>query len=97
MPGQVNTYRTTFTMTQELLERLQSPSGGGLPYQSNNNPSPKIELILDDVEQKIPSHIGFLQRRRNLEIFVNGVRQNAPQPLLGRINTMLAWISRRIC
>ena len=53
MPGQVNTYRTTFTMTQELLERLQSPSGGGLPYQSNNNPSPKIELILDDVEQKI--------------------------------------------
>lgn len=80
MPGQVNTYRTTFTMTQELLERLQSPNGGGLPYQSNNNPSPKIELILDDVEQKIPSHIGFLQRRRNLEIFVNGVRQNALQP-----------------
>ncbi|WP_373456936.1 glycosyl hydrolase [Paenibacillus sp. MDMC362] len=80
MPGQVNTYRTSFTMTQELIERLQSPSGGGLPDQSNNNPSPKIELILDDVEQKIPSHIGFLQRRRNLEIFVNGVRQNALQP-----------------
>ncbi|WP_256720598.1 MULTISPECIES: hypothetical protein [Paenibacillus] len=37
-------------------------------------------LILDDVEQNIPSHIGFLQRRRNLEIFVNGVRQNALQP-----------------
>lgn len=80
MPGQVNTYRTTFTMTQELIERLQSPSDGGLPDQSNINPSPKIELILDDVEQKIPSHIGFLQRRRNLEIFVNGVRQNALQP-----------------
>ncbi|MBX4148708.1 beta-galactosidase [Paenibacillus lautus] len=80
MPGQVNTYRTTFTMTQELIERLQSPSGRGLPDQSNNNPSPKIELILDDVEQKIPSHIGFLQRRRNLEIFVNGVRQNALHP-----------------
>ncbi|MFG1732537.1 glycosyl hydrolase [Paenibacillus sp. 843] len=80
MPGQVNTYRTTFTMTQELIERLQSPSDRGLPDQSNINPSPKIELILDDVEQKIPSHIGFLQRRRNLEIFVNGVRQNALQP-----------------
>lgn len=80
MPGQVNTYRTTFTMTQELIERLQSPSGKGLPDQSNINPSPKIELILDDVEQNIPSHIGFLQRRRNLEIFVNGVRQNALQP-----------------
>lgn len=80
MPGQVNTYRTTFTMTQELIERLQSPSSRGLPDQSNNNPSPKIEFILDDVEQKIPSHIGFLQRRRNLEIFVNGVRQNALQP-----------------
>lgn len=26
MPGQVNTYRTTFTLTQELMERLQSPS-----------------------------------------------------------------------
>ncbi|MCT1403142.1 beta-galactosidase [Paenibacillus sp. p3-SID867] len=80
MPGQVNTYRTTFTMTQKLIDRLQSPSSSGLPDQSNINPSPKIEFILDDVEQKIPSHIGFLQRRRNLEIFVNGVRQNALQP-----------------
>ncbi|WP_127595386.1 glycosyl hydrolase [Paenibacillus lautus] len=80
MPGQVNTYRTTFTMTQELIERLQSPSRRVHSDPSDDDESRKMLLVLDDVEQKIPSHIGFLQRRRNLEIFVNGVRQNALQP-----------------
>ncbi|WP_339293422.1 glycosyl hydrolase [Paenibacillus sp. FSL W8-0187] len=80
MPGQVNTYRTTFTLTQELMERLQSPSYRVHSNPSHDDESHKMLLILDDVEQNIPSHIGFLQRRRNLEIFVNGVRQNALQP-----------------
>ncbi|OME90798.1 MULTISPECIES: glycosylhydrolase-like jelly roll fold domain-containing protein [Paenibacillus] len=77
MPGQVNTYRTTFRMTQELIEIVQSQSDSGHSDASGKEQSAKIELILDDVEQKIPSHIGFLSRRRNLEIFVNGIRQEA--------------------
>ncbi|MHA6480923.1 glycosylhydrolase-like jelly roll fold domain-containing protein [Paenibacillus sp. strain BS8-2] len=31
-----------------------------------------IRLVIDDLDQNIPSHIGFLSRRRNVEIFVNG-------------------------
>ncbi|WP_413375019.1 glycosyl hydrolase [Paenibacillus taichungensis] len=80
MPGQVNTYRTTFMMTQELIEIVQSQSDSGHSDESGKEQSAKIELILDDVEQKIPSHIGFLSRRRNLEIFVNGIRQEALKP-----------------
>lgn len=30
------------------------------------------KLVLDDVEQNIPSHVGFLSRTRNMEVFVNG-------------------------
>ncbi|MFB4324478.1 glycosyl hydrolase [Priestia sp. BR_2] len=77
MPGQVNTYRTTFTVTQALIEQLHSPNGGDHSHPPDVHPLARLELILDDVEQKIPAHIGFLQRRRNVEIFVNGVRQNA--------------------
>ncbi|MEI6502058.1 MAG: hypothetical protein WCP21_13655, partial [Armatimonadota bacterium] len=36
----------------------------------------KVRLVLDDVEQWIPSHVGFLSGLRSLEIFVNG--QQAP-------------------
>lgn len=80
MPGQVNTYRTTFTMTQELIGLVQSASRSGPSNKSGSDRPTEIELVLDDVEQNIPSHIGFLQRRRNLEIFVNGVRQDALRP-----------------
>lgn len=51
IPGQVNSYRTTF----EVAEK---------PRQ--------LRLVLDDVQQSIPSHVGFLSRRRNVEIYVNG-------------------------
>jgi len=36
-----------------------------------------LKLVLDDVEQNIPSHVGFLSRRRNMEVYVNG-KQAAP-------------------
>jgi hypothetical protein len=36
----------------------------------------KVRLVLDDIEQWIPSHVGFLGGIRSLEIFVNG--QQAP-------------------
>ncbi|OPA73379.1 beta-galactosidase [Paenibacillus selenitireducens] len=77
MPGQTNTYRTTFTMTQELLEYLQAQARTAALGAAHQG---RIELVLDDVEQHIPSHIGFLQRRRNIEIFVNGTRQEALSP-----------------
>ncbi|GAE09177.1 glycosylhydrolase-like jelly roll fold domain-containing protein [Paenibacillus sp. JCM 10914] len=80
MPGQVNTYRTVFNVSSALMERLQSKRGISYPEGSLKDRFAKVELILDDVQQRIPSHIGFLQRRRNLEIFVNGVRQNSLQP-----------------
>ncbi|PAD75247.1 glycosyl hydrolase [Paenibacillus campinasensis] len=77
MPGQVNTYHTTFHMTKELIEWLnaRSEAPGRSPSRHRG-----VELVLDDVHQNVPSHIGFLQRRRNLEIFVNGVRQPALGP-----------------
>ncbi|OOC61488.1 glycosyl hydrolase [Paenibacillus ihbetae] len=86
MPGQVNTYRTIFTVSAELIDWLREARGpNAQPSQtmldSARSPTqPSIELILDDVEQRIPSHIGFLQRRRNIEIFVNGARQESLRP-----------------
>ncbi|WP_211746117.1 glycosyl hydrolase [Paenibacillus sp. Marseille-Q4541] len=77
MPGQVNTYRTKFIITEALKHQLYSSKDTGDSVQGDLG---KIELILDEVEQKIPAHIGFLQRRRNIEIFVNGVRQQALLP-----------------
>ncbi|RPK31384.1 glycosyl hydrolase [Paenibacillus xylanexedens] len=77
MPGQVNTYRTTFGITPKLIERLQSRCGSDRSGKAGEESWGRMELLLDDVDQNIPSHIGFLQRRRNLEIFVNGVRQEA--------------------
>lgn len=78
MPGQVNTYRTTFVVEEVLLEQLHSMRD--VSHSDRGNHQYKVELILDDIEQKIPAHIGFLQRRRNFEIFVNGVRQKALLP-----------------
>lgn len=54
--------------------------GVGIPGQVNTYRTrfqvaelPKsLRLILDDLEQTIPSHVGFLSRRRNLEILLNG-------------------------
>ena len=39
-----------------------------------------IRLVLDDVEQNIPSHVGFLSRRRNVEIYVNDKQAPALEP-----------------
>ncbi|WP_258530747.1 glycosyl hydrolase [Paenibacillus taichungensis] len=80
MPGQVNTYRTTFAVTEEWIEPMKSQQDAVHLNESGNEQIFTIELILDDIEQKIPSHIGFLQRRRNVEIFVNGVRMEALRP-----------------
>ncbi|MGX1830072.1 glycosyl hydrolase [Paenibacillus taichungensis] len=82
MPGQVNTYRTTFVVTEEWIELMKSQSDAVHLNEPGREQIFKIELILDDIEQKIPSHIGFLQRRRNVEIFVNGVRMEALRPSL---------------
>ncbi|WP_247902787.1 glycosyl hydrolase [Paenibacillus pabuli] len=80
MPGQVNTYRTTFVVTEEWIELMKLRKDADQSNEFGNEQSFKIELILDDVEQNIPSHIGFLQRRRNVEIFVNGSRMEALGP-----------------
>ncbi|WDQ30772.1 glycosyl hydrolase [Paenibacillus marchantiae] len=80
MPGQVNTYRTTFVVTEEWIELMKSQQDAVHLNEPGNEQIFTIELILDDIEQKIPSHIGFLQRRRNVEIFINGVRMEALQP-----------------
>lgn len=83
MPGQVNTYRTTFVVTEEWIELMNSQKGSEHANESGEERRfTKMELILDEIEQKIPSHIGFLQRRRNVEIFVNGVRMEALRPSL---------------
>lgn len=31
-----------------------------------------VKLVLDDIRQYLPSHVGFLSGRRNIEIYVNG-------------------------
>ncbi|MEK3780589.1 glycosyl hydrolase [Paenibacillus sp. FSL R5-0810] len=86
MPGQVNTYRTTFTLSAELIDWLRDARRSHEQQSQHTlDPArtasqPSIELILDDVDQRIPSHIGFLQRRRNIEIFVNGARQEGLRP-----------------
>ncbi|KGP80657.1 MULTISPECIES: glycosyl hydrolase [unclassified Paenibacillus] len=81
MPGQVNTYRTTFVVTEKWIELMNSQKGSEHANESGEERRfIKMELILDEIEQKIPSHIGFLQRRRNVEIFVNGVRMEALRP-----------------
>jgi hypothetical protein len=40
----------------------------------------RLKLVLDDVRQDIPSHVGFLSRRRNLEIYVNGQQAGPLRP-----------------
>lgn len=34
----------------------------------------EIRLVTDDIDQYVPSHIGFLSRRRSVEIYINGHR-----------------------
>lgn len=60
----------------------------GCPGQANtyrtsflvDNKPRRLKLVLDDVHQDIPSHVGFLSRRRNLEIYVNGQQAGPLQP-----------------
>ncbi|MFD0717185.1 beta-galactosidase [Paenibacillus sp. GCM10027626] len=68
MPGQTNTYRTRFMVEPGWLKAVQE------------DPSAYVRLILDEMAQYIPAHIGFLTRRRNLELYLNGVRLDALQP-----------------
>jgi hypothetical protein len=74
MPGQVNTYRTRFKVDDALWTSLNKCSNDANP------PHEMIRLIIDDLEQEIPSHIGFLSRRRNVEIYVNGHQLPALSP-----------------
>ena len=48
-------------------------------FQVADKPS-SLRLVLDDVAQHIPSHVGFLGRRRNLEVYVNGEKAPPLQP-----------------
>jgi hypothetical protein len=59
MPGQVNTFRKTIRVEEQLKG---------------------VYLVLDDLQQVIQSHIGFLSRRRSIEIFINGKRLPALEP-----------------
>ena len=59
IPGQVNTYRTTFQAGGKLGE---------------------VKLVFDDLDQTIPSHVGFLSGKRDLEVYLNGQRLPALEP-----------------
>jgi alpha-L-rhamnosidase len=59
IPGQVNTYETTFTV-EGVIGR--------------------VRFIFDDLEQWVPSHVGFLARKRSTEVYLNGHRLPALKP-----------------
>ncbi|MRN54694.1 glycosyl hydrolase [Paenibacillus monticola] len=40
----------------------------------------EMSLVTDDIDQYVPSHIGFLSRRRSVEIYINGHRLPALEP-----------------
>lgn len=77
MPGQVNTFRKTIKVEESLIEALSKKSTDTVEI---NNRQKGVYLVLDDLQQEIQSHIGFLSRRRNVEIFVNGERLPALEP-----------------
>ncbi|MBD2869280.1 type 1 glutamine amidotransferase family protein [Paenibacillus arenilitoris] len=77
MPGQVNTFRRTIKAEQSLIESL---NGSGADPSERQYRQDGIYLVLDDLRQDIQSHIGFLSRRRSVEIFVNGERLPALEP-----------------
>ena len=39
-----------------------------------------VKLVLDDLQQWIPSHVGFLARKRSTEVFLNGEKLPPLQP-----------------
>lgn len=43
-------------------------------------PDGEIRLVLDDLKQWIPSHVGFLSRKRSLEVYVNDMKAEALKP-----------------
>lgn len=68
--------------------QAQAQHGVGCPGQVNRYTAtfdvvtkPKsLLLVLDGVDQRIPSHVGFLSGRRNLEIYVNGKQAPPLEP-----------------
>ncbi|MEN6404797.1 MAG: glycosyl hydrolase [Armatimonadia bacterium] len=50
-----------------------------------------VRLVLDDIEQWIPSHVGFLSGIRSLEVYVNG-RQAPPLSPSGWQDPDYAWV-----
>jgi hypothetical protein len=61
--------------------------GLGVPGQANRYSSTfevrvrpsRLKLVFEDLQQTIPSHVGFLSHRRDLEVCING----RPAPALG--------------
>jgi hypothetical protein len=49
-------------------------------FEVENIPEGEIRLILDDLKQWIPSHVGFLTRKRSLEIYINDTKAEALRP-----------------
>ncbi|RED59100.1 glycosyl hydrolase [Cohnella phaseoli] len=78
MPGQVNTFRKTIQVKEELIEALKETNG--VQAEAPDRERRGVYLVLDDLKQEIQSHIGFLSRRRSIEIFVNGERLPALDP-----------------
>ncbi|MFC4306490.1 glycosyl hydrolase [Cohnella boryungensis] len=77
MPGQVNTFRKTIQVRDEWIEAQTGiERGQAKPRERKRG----VYLVLDDLKQEIQSHIGFLSRRRSVEIFVNGERLPALEP-----------------
>ncbi len=77
MPGQVNAFRKTIQVRDEWIEAQAGIDRGQTePGERKRG----VYLVLDDLKQEIQSHIGFLSRRRSVEIFVNGERLPALEP-----------------
>jgi hypothetical protein len=77
MPGQVNTFRKKIRVESSLVEALTTK---GTVSDLKDRWKNGLYLVLDDLQQTIQSHIGFLSRRRSVEIFVNGERLPALEP-----------------
>ncbi|OGO80948.1 MAG: hypothetical protein A2Y21_05675 [Clostridiales bacterium GWC2_40_7] len=49
-------------------------------FEVEEIPDGEIRLVLDDLKQWIPSHVGFLCRKRSLEIYLNDKKVEAFKP-----------------
>lgn len=49
-------------------------------FEVTEIPEGEMRLVLDDIKQWIPSHVGFLARKRSLEIYVNDKKVDTLKP-----------------